>query len=124
MKHLTKNYINSYWATEHGGIVWSRCYGNDDQPLQGNAHTWPLPWISAAVLARTDDNLTGFRAAAEREQGECVIQQRYPYQALTVWQSAGFGTPEWEGDIARWGKYFEAGAGYVQGDAADRKSVV
>ena len=120
MKHLTKNYINSYWATEHGGIVWSRCYGNDDQPLQGNAHTWPLPWISAAVLARTDDNLTGFRAAAEGEQGECVIQQRYPYQALTVWQSAGFGTPEWEGDIARWGKYFEAGAGYVQGDAAIR----
>jgi acyl-coenzyme A synthetase/AMP-(fatty) acid ligase len=116
MKHLTRNYINSYWATEHGGIVWSRCFGNDDQPLAGNAHTWPLPWISAAVLVRTDDS--GFCAAAEGEQGECVIRQRYPYQGLTVWQSAGFGTPEWAGDSARWGKYFEVGAGYVQGDAA------
>ena len=32
--HLTPNYINSYWATEHGGMVWSRCHGNADQPVR------------------------------------------------------------------------------------------
>ena len=51
-RHLTPNYVNTYWATEHGGIVWSRCHGNDDQPLQPDARSWPLPWIDAAVLGR------------------------------------------------------------------------
>ena len=34
---LTPNYINSYWATEHGGIVWSRCHDNVDQQLPTRA---------------------------------------------------------------------------------------
>ena len=39
MQHLASQYINSYWATEHGGIVWSRCHGNADQPLHSrHAH--------------------------------------------------------------------------------------
>ena len=41
--NLTSNYINSYWATEHGGLVWSRCHGNLDQPLQPDTRSWPLP---------------------------------------------------------------------------------
>ena len=39
---------------------------------------------------------------------------------MTVWQNEGFGTSSWRGDVQRWGKYFEPGAGYVQGDAAIR----
>ena len=50
----------------------------------------------------------------------CDTRRSYPYLALTVWSSDGFGTPEWRGDLARWTKYFERGAGYVQGDAAVR----
>jgi acyl-coenzyme A synthetase/AMP-(fatty) acid ligase len=78
-------------ATEHGGIVWSRCFGNTDQPLLPNTRTWPLPWISAAVLVRVEDD-TAFLLAEEGEQGECVISRRYPYQGLTVWHSDGFGS--------------------------------
>lgn len=81
MRHLTPNYINSYWATEHGGIVWSRCHGNDDQPLQPDARSWPLPWIDAAVLVADGE---GWREAAAGEKGEVVIRRPYPYMALTV----------------------------------------
>ena len=117
MAHLTPKYINSYWATEHGGIVWSRCHGNIDQPLQPDTRSWPLPWIDDEVLVAAGNG--GRRTAVPGEQGEVVIQQSYPYLALTVWSSDGFGTPTWLGDLARWGKYF-AGTSYVQGDAAIR----
>ena len=30
-RHVAPSYINCYWASEHGGIVWSRCHGNVDQ---------------------------------------------------------------------------------------------
>jgi hypothetical protein len=32
MELVTPWYINSYWATEHGGIVWTHFFGNDDFP--------------------------------------------------------------------------------------------
>ena len=115
--HVTPAYINSYWATEHGGIVWSRCHGNSSQPLLADTRTWPLPWIAGDVLVRSNGD---WRVAAAGEQGEVVIRRRYPYQALTVWQSEGFDRAEWRGDMQRWGKYFEQGLGYVQGDAAIR----
>ena len=115
--HVTPIYINSYWATEHGGIVWSRCHDNAAQPLRADTRTWPLPWIVGDVLVRVP-GADRWRVAAAGEQGEVVIRRRYPYQALTVWQSAGFGTPAWRGDARRWSAYFEDGAGYVQGDAA------
>ena len=85
--HVTPAYINSYWATEHGGIVWSRCHGNSSQPLLADTRTWPLPWIAGDVLVRSNGD---WRVAAAGEQGEVVIRRRYPYQALTVWQSEGF----------------------------------
>ena len=147
MRHLTPNYINSYWATEHGGIVWSRCHGNDDQPLQPDARCWPLPWIDAAVLVADGE---GWREAAAGEKGEVVIRRPYPYMALTVrtldateharecggrtvwpslerspcaptqvWSSDGYGEPGWSGDLNRWAAYFSQGC-YIQGDAAIR----
>ena len=39
MDLMTPQYINSYWATEHGGMVWTHFYGNTDFPLQADAHT-------------------------------------------------------------------------------------
>ena len=36
--HLTPKYINSYWATEHGGMVWSRL-SND--PTRCRRARWP-----------------------------------------------------------------------------------
>ena len=57
---LTPNYINSYWATEHGGMVWSRCFGNADQPVQADTRSWPLPWIQVRHLPtspQTSSNL-------------------------------------------------------------------
>ena len=117
--HLTSNYINSYWATEHGGIVWSRALADDRQPVRPDTRTWPLPWIDGDVLKFTPSD-GSWRRAADGEPGEVVIKRRYPYQALTVWQSAEFTTTKWHGDIQRWGQYFESGAGYVQGDIAVR----
>jgi acrylyl-CoA reductase (NADPH)/3-hydroxypropionyl-CoA dehydratase/3-hydroxypropionyl-CoA synthetase len=116
--NLTPTYINSYWATEHGGIVWSRCFGNDSQPVLPDTRTWPLPWIMGDVFVAVGDD--GWRPADDGEKGEVVIKARYPYQGLTVWSSEGFGTPAWRGDATRWAKYFSGGAGYVQGDAAIR----
>ena len=117
-EHLTANYINSYWATEHGGIVWGRSH--EEQPLRPDTKTWPLPFISGAVLmqAAEDGGDGDWTMAAAGEQGDVVIRAQYPYMALTVWKSDGFGTPSWRGDLARWRKYFVAGVGYVQGDAA------
>ncbi len=49
MNLMTPQYINSYWATEHGGIVWTHFFGNQDFPLRPDAHTYPLPWIMGDV---------------------------------------------------------------------------
>ena len=49
MKEITPDYINSYWATEHGGIAWTHFYGNADFPLKPDAHAWALPWIVGDV---------------------------------------------------------------------------
>ena len=37
-RHICRRYINSYWATEHGGIVWSTLDG-DDNAFVPDAHT-------------------------------------------------------------------------------------
>ena len=42
MAVLTPNYINSYWATEHGGMVWSRL-SNDPTPIRPDTHTNCIP---------------------------------------------------------------------------------
>lgn len=122
--HLTPCYINSYWATEHGGIVWSRCHGNDDQPVKPNTCSWPLPWIEGEVMvqvhASIQENVLSFRKAAPGEKGDVIIRKPYPYLAMTVWSSEGFGKSSWRGDLARWSQYFVSRVGYMQGDTAVR----
>ena len=56
-RHLTPNYINCYWATEHGGIVWGRCHANADQPLRPDTRSWPLPWIDGEVMVEEERQL-------------------------------------------------------------------
>ena len=34
-------------------------------------------------------------------KGEVVIRRQYPYMALTVWDSHGFGSAGWRGDLVR-----------------------
>lgn len=114
MDLITPWYMNSYWATEHGGIVLTHFYGNEDFKLQADAHTFPLPWIFAEVWTpeqsfEVDGKQTRFehRQAALEEKGEIVITQPYPYLARTVWgDAANVGSPKWKGDIERYAQIY------------------
>jgi acrylyl-CoA reductase (NADPH)/3-hydroxypropionyl-CoA dehydratase/3-hydroxypropionyl-CoA synthetase len=151
MQHMTPQYINSYWATEHGGIAWTHFYGNADFPLAADARTFPLPWIlgdvwvedeagdAAAVAplkrAAGDDKGGGgvkWRRAEAGEKGEIVIAAPYPYLARTVWgDPEGFSVENgsvatgWKGDFERWDSgYWRRWQGvwaYTQGDFAVRQ---
>ncbi len=145
MQHVVPHYINSYWATEHGGIAWTHFYGNADFPLKPDAHAFPLPWIvgdvwiedADAVPATTpfsrdgDEDGAGvsWRRAAIGEKGEIVIALPYPYLARTIWgDSDNFGVAdgrvlgEWRGDAGRWidgyWKRWRGAWAYTQGDFA------
>jgi len=147
MDLMTPQYINSYWATEHGGMVWTHFFGNPDFPLRADAHTYPLPWVigdvwvedAGAPLAPDVAPLTrapalggvAFRRAEEDEKGEIVIAAPYPYLARTVWGDAahfqvadGRVAKAWKGDAARWvSTYWNRWRGvwaYTQGDFAVR----
>jgi acrylyl-CoA reductase (NADPH)/3-hydroxypropionyl-CoA dehydratase/3-hydroxypropionyl-CoA synthetase len=134
MELMTPQYINSYWATEHGGIVWTHFFGNDDYPLRPDAHTYPLPWVIGDVWVAAEVNAEGvptsYRVADLEERGEIVISQPYPYLARTIWgDEANFSlhgdsfNTDWKGDAERFVKtYWKRGPngewGYVQGDFA------
>lgn len=144
MELMSPQYINSYWATEHGGIVWTHFYGNEDFPLRPDAHTYPLPWIAGEVwvLEGGDRDATGveaprYRIADYEEKGEIVITAPYPYLTRTIWGDVkGFeawvaalqsgndaSVPRWRGDAERFIKtYWRRGPngewGYIQGDFA------
>ena len=145
MQHLTPQYINSYWATEHGGIAWTHFYGNGDFPLAADARTFPLPWIlgdvwvedeqgdaaATAPLKRSGSDGVKWRRAELGEKGEIVIAAPYPYLARTVWGDPenfvvenGSVAPGWTGDGARWDSgYWRRWQGvwaYTQGDFAVR----
>jgi len=126
MDKVCPRYINSYWATEHGGIVFS-CPWGDHKDLAADAKTWPLPWIDAEVriATETDDRgrATQWRRADSGEKGELVITRPYPYLARTIWgDPEHLGTPEWRGDLDRFTQvYFDkwsGGLAYTQGDYA------
>ncbi|GEN32542.1 AMP-binding protein [Aneurinibacillus danicus] len=126
MDLMTPQYINSYWATEHGGIVWTHFYGNNDFKLKADAHTFPLPWVFGDVWVSEGTQENGkakYRPAAFEEKGEIVITKPYPYLARYIWgDEANFGTPDWKGDAERyidtyWGKW-EGTWAYTQGDFA------
>ncbi|MCY4342252.1 MAG: AMP-binding protein [Gammaproteobacteria bacterium] len=128
MDRICRHYINSYWATEHGGMVFS-CPWGGYKPLDADAKTWPLPWIQAEVRIAAGAGDAGrnlpWRPAAAGEKGELVITQPYPYLARTVWGDADrLGTAEWRGDLSRFqDTYFsrwEGGLAYTQGDYARR----
>jgi acrylyl-CoA reductase (NADPH)/3-hydroxypropionyl-CoA dehydratase/3-hydroxypropionyl-CoA synthetase len=146
MSEITANYINSYWATEHGGIVWTHFFGNADFPLRPDAHTWPLPWIGGDVWVEDPDASpssadaaftrpgvegVGWRRAEDGERGEIVVASPYPYLARTVWGDISnfrlVGSridPAWKGDATRWKEgYWSRWRGrwaYTQGDFAVR----
>jgi acrylyl-CoA reductase (NADPH)/3-hydroxypropionyl-CoA dehydratase/3-hydroxypropionyl-CoA synthetase len=146
MELMTPQYINSYWATEHGGMVWTHFYGNPDYPLHADAHTYPLPWIVGDVWVEdaeagappaspfVRDAAAGgvaWRRAEQEEKGEIVIAAPYPYLARTVWGDAEHFSvdgdrvqPGWKGDAKRWvGTYWSRWRGswaYTQGDFAVR----
>jgi acrylyl-CoA reductase (NADPH) / 3-hydroxypropionyl-CoA dehydratase / 3-hydroxypropionyl-CoA synthetase len=111
MELVTPQYINSYWATEHGGIAWTHFYGNTDFPLRPDAHTYPLPWVLGDVWVA--DGAGSYRVAEDGEKGEIVITAPYPYLARTIW-----------GDDARYARtYWQRWPGalaYTQGDFAVR----
>ena len=50
MATLCPNYINSYWASEHGAIVLGHMYGNADQPLQGDTRMYVPTQTRCCVL--------------------------------------------------------------------------
>jgi acrylyl-CoA reductase (NADPH)/3-hydroxypropionyl-CoA dehydratase/3-hydroxypropionyl-CoA synthetase len=145
MEHVTPQYINSYWATEHGGIAWTHFFGNSDFPLAADARTFPLPWIvgdvwvedlegdkkAVAPLARKGGDGVAWRRADPGEKGEIVIAAPYPYLARTVWGdpsnfkvSGGKVDKAWKGDAGRWDTgYWRRWDGvwaYTQGDFAVR----
>ena len=134
MELMTPQYINSYWATEHGGIAFTHFYGNADFPLRPDAHTWALPWILGDVWVGEEGSAASSAAwhrAEDGEKGEIVITAPYPYLARTVWGDAqnfrvenGAVISGWRGDGERWHKtYWSRWAGtfaYTQGDFAVR----
>lgn len=145
MEHVTRRYINSYWATEHGGIAWTHFDGADaDFPLKADAHARPLPWVVGDVWVESEDGATGepvmradaahgvpWRRAEDGEKGEIVVAAPYPYLARTIWGDVanfrvkdGAVDPAWRGDIGRWRDgYWTRWKGtwaYTQGDFAIR----
>jgi acrylyl-CoA reductase (NADPH)/3-hydroxypropionyl-CoA dehydratase/3-hydroxypropionyl-CoA synthetase len=139
MELLTPQYINSYWATEHGGIVLTHFFGNDDFALAPDAHTFPLPWVFADVwVPEATFEVDGrtraeSRRASVEEKGELVLTRPYPYLARTVWgDGAHVNDAGWRGDLKRfteiyfdrWSEKGSAGKkitwAYTQGDFACR----
>lgn len=128
MELLCAQYANSYWATEHGGIVFTHVYGNAHTPLRPDAHTWPLPWVDGDVWVAGDQDADGrlvHRPARDGEKGEIVLRSPYPYLARTIWGDADrVLSPDWKGDDRRWAEtYWLRWAGvlaYTQGDFACR----
>jgi acrylyl-CoA reductase (NADPH)/3-hydroxypropionyl-CoA dehydratase/3-hydroxypropionyl-CoA synthetase len=137
MEVVTPWYINSYWATEHGGIVWTHPYGNEDFALRADAHTFPLPWVLGDVWVADGEpdgaGRVARRVAVPGEKGEIVIAAPYPYLCRTIWgDAAGFAvetaggglrvTPAWKGDVARYSKTYWTRwrdvLAYTQGDFA------
>ena len=84
-RHICSTFINSYWATEHGAIVWSRGLreSGSAMPTRADARCWPLPWVHGDVMVRNgtgamfdgregaedEENVPG--RDADREAGRC-----------------------------------------------------
>ena len=98
-EQICRRYLNSYWGTEHGGIVWSVPF-EDSRGLATDTHTQCLPWVKGTVWDYATDT------AASR--GDVVISEPYPYLAMTVWgglEQWQTVQSQWKGDLERWGNY-------------------
>lgn len=113
-KVICSRFINSYWGTEHGGIVLT-C--PEEREFRPDTKCWPVPWVKFALRRREESDL-----------GDITIIEPYPGLARTVWgdvegysrRSKGYA---WTGDSERFRKsYFpfasEEEFTYIQGDAA------
>jgi len=135
MDAVCKMYINSYWATEHGGMAWSRRFNSPDQPLKANARSWPLPWVDADVYVYDETakptevgGTWKARVAECGERADVVCTNPYPYMFRYVWGDVeNFGQKSWTGDRTTmlskyWRKTLVSGRGehwaYTQGDFA------
>jgi acrylyl-CoA reductase (NADPH)/3-hydroxypropionyl-CoA dehydratase/3-hydroxypropionyl-CoA synthetase len=69
MEHICKHYVNSYWASEHGGIVFTRPYCADAAPPPADAKCSPVPWLRAKVMVAsyTDQGQVCMRDAVGAE---------------------------------------------------------
>ena len=104
--HVTNAFINSYWATEHGSVVFSRDVSRtiEDTRFEPDTKTYLLPWVRCAVASETSNDV--------------VITAPYPSLALTVFGDAancGDGVlnakPPWRGDLAKFAaSYWPRGA--------------
>ena len=56
-KYVCPNFINSYWATEHGGIVWSLDIEHQTSSTTRSPNNYPLPWIHAKVVNEENTSL-------------------------------------------------------------------
>lgn len=136
MAVLCPNYINSYWASEHGAIIMgSSAFGNADQKVMGDASMYPLPWVDAAVWLpvgeRQEDGRYRFTQAeptpdltpsdaqkpadsgnvlskhSKDLKGRLVVTRPWPCMARTVW-----GDPEdaaregWVGDLDTYRQHY------------------
>ena len=110
MATLCPNYINSYWASEHGAIILGHSYGDASQPLAGDARMYPMPWVDAAVwlpvgeVRSEDEGRTRFApaepTAAGSAKGRLVVTKPWPSMARTVWGDAAMaGSAGWVGDL-------------------------
>lgn len=136
MEAVCSNYINSYWATEHGGMVWSRRFKDAGQELLPNAHSWPMTWIDSDVYrfeeAPNDDGHWHATPAAPGDQGDVVILNSYPYMFRYVWGDVeNFGSSGWVGDRETMLKKYwrqctttgkQAHWAYIQGDFAKKQA--
>ncbi len=129
MEEVCSWYINSYWATEHGGIVWTHFYGNNDFELRPDAHTYPCPWVFGDVWTKeeTADGVEWSEADYE-ERGEIMIREPFPYLMRTIWgDSDGFdpeNPAEWTGNRERFEDVYwvekDGEYAYLQGDVAKK----
>ena len=132
MQLLTPCYINSYWATEHGGIILTHFFGNSDFPLKADAQTFPLPWIFADVWIASEKadgqelpkKHAKYLVAKEEEKGELVITKPYPYLARTIWGDGdNVGKPGWKGDAVRYQQiYFDRWRSKNDASSAENES--
>ncbi len=146
VENICRHYVNSYWASEHGGIVFTRPYQRlpateegakrSPSPPPPDARCSPLPWLSAKVMVAEQGN-PSLRDALAGERGEIVLnleEHAFPTLARTLWgdkDQFDKGSKHWRGNFKAWQTtYFRNvvtadGAEmfvFVQGDHAEQHS--